>query len=208
MEIWAPTLDEVIARLRAMAHEGRVLVGIVGAPGSGKSTYCQRLLEVLPEEAAIAAMDGFHLDSPVLEALGSAGRKGAVDTFDVGGFVALLKRLRGDEPIVYGPRFDRTIETSIGSAVPIDHSKTIILVEGLYLLEQCNGWEQVQPELDAVWYLDVPNAERRRRLIRRRLATGESEERATSWVVGVDEVNAARVERQKERADVLLRPRA
>ena len=100
-------------------------------------------------------MDGFHLANDELVRLGRLDRKGAPDTFDAGGFVHLLRRLHDDdEAVVYAPRFDRSLEESIGSAVPVPAAVPLLIVEGNYLLYDEPGWNDVAGLLDECWYLD------------------------------------------------------
>ncbi|MGG7507715.1 nucleoside/nucleotide kinase family protein [Plantibacter sp. YIM 135249] len=101
------TVAELVARVAGLAKErvgrdadGRVIVGIVGAPGSGKSTLAELLVAALRESigsddaVALVPMDGFHYAQVQLDALGRSARKGAPDTFDAAGFTALLQRIR------------------------------------------------------------------------------------------------------------------
>lgn len=204
-----PTIDipELAERARRLRGDdgGRALLGIVGCPGAGKSTLSARLGRLLGDRAVIVPMDGFHLDNPVLETLGRRGRKGAIDTFDVAGFVSLLARLAAaEEAVTYAPRFDRSLETSVGSAIAVPREVPLVIVEGLYLLAREHGWERVRPLLDQVWYLEVPTEERIRRLVARRMRSGEDEATATDWVLGVDQNNAARVEGTREHADLIV----
>lgn len=204
-----PTIDipELAERARRLRGDdgGRALLGIVGCPGAGKSTLSARLGRLLGDRAVIVPMDGFHLDNPVLETLGRRGRKGAIDTFDVAGFVSLLARLAAaEEAVTYAPRFDRSLETSVGSAIAVPREVPLVIVEGLYLLAREHGWERVRPLLDEVWYLEVPTEERIRRLVARRMRSGEDEATATDWVLGVDQNNAARVEGTREHADLIV----
>ncbi|MFT3888699.1 MAG: nucleoside/nucleotide kinase family protein [Arachnia sp.] len=201
------TQAALIRRAEALADTGgRRILGIVGAPGAGKSTLCAALAEALGERAVVVGMDGFHLDNPVLEARGRRQAKGAPDTFDVPGYVSLLRRLAdAEEPITYGPRFDREIETSVGSAIPVPNDVPLVITEGLYLLAADGGWEHVRPLLDEAWYMDVPTAERRRRLIARRVGHGDDEAHATDWVTTVDQPNADLVEATKAHADWVVR---
>lgn len=200
------TLADLARRAQALAGVGeRRILGIVGAPGAGKSTVCAALEEQLGARAVVVGMDGFHLDNPVLVARGRRQAKGAPDTFDVPGYVSLLRRLAAaEEPITYAPRFDRGIETSVGSAVPVPNDVPLVVTEGLYLLHDEGGWEQVRPLLDEVWYLDVPTEERQRRLIARRVGHGDPEADATEWVLRVDQANADVVEASKRHADYIF----
>ena len=81
----------------------RRLIGITGSPGAGKSTYAAWLARRWAPDAVVVPMDGFHLAGRELERLGRADRKGAPDTFDVDGYVALLDRLRYATSTVYAP---------------------------------------------------------------------------------------------------------
>ncbi len=208
-----PASSEVLTRLVARAQHlmqtaPRVLVGLAGAPGAGKSTWCEALLGSLGETAAVVGMDGFHLANEELVRLGQRDRKGAPDTFDVAGYVALLRRLRSElDRTVYGPRFDRTLETAVAGSVPVAPSVRLVLTEGNYLLLDSGGWEGVRPCLDEVWYLEVAADERQRRLVRRRQqSAGETVEQARAWVRDVDEPNAAVVTRTRARADLVIPP--
>jgi len=101
------------ARIDALLHAGgRRLLGLVGAPGAGKSTLANALAQQWPAQIQVVPMDGFHLANATLAQLGRRQRKGAPDTFDADGFVALLKRLRAQstDEVVYAPNFERTLE--------------------------------------------------------------------------------------------------
>jgi pantothenate kinase len=206
-----PVVTESTAQLaerarRLVADGSRRILGITGAPGAGKSTLCAALLEALGEDAQLVGMDGFHLANQELARLGRSERKGAPDTFDVDGYVALLRRLRvqGDEPI-YGPVFDRGLEESIGSAVPVDPRTRLVITEGNYLLLADDGWGQVRGCLDEAWYLDIDASLRGDRLVRRRQLFGHSLAESQSWVAAVDQRNAAVVESTRGTADLVVR---
>lgn len=200
------SVEELTRRARRLAESGRRrILGIAGAPGAGKSTVCSALLDSLGSLAVLVGMDGFHLANEELERLGRRQRKGAPDTFDVDGYVALLRRLRAQtDGVIYGPVFNRAIEESIGSAVPVDASTPLVITEGNYLLHQADGWSDVAAELDEAWYLDVAADERERRLVRRRESHGDSAEGAIAWVRGVDRANADLVETSRSRADLVV----
>ena len=185
------------------APEGRPrLLGLVGPPGVGKSTAAQLLADGLPG-AVVLPMDGFHLSNAELARLGRAERKGAPDTFDVDGFVALLRRIRaGIERPIYAPRFHRELEESIAGEVAVLPSTSVVIVEGNYLLLDSGGWEHVRPFLDVCWYLEAADDWARvRRLIDRHVAHGRSQPDATAWVQRSDEANARIVASVRASAD-------
>src|SRR6478672_5590706 len=77
----------------SVAEGRRVLVGLAGAPGAGKSTLATHLASLVPG-SAVVPMDGFHLADVELARRGLLERKGAPETFDAWGYAALLARLR------------------------------------------------------------------------------------------------------------------
>ena len=202
----AMSLDELIGRARALVRPGqRRVLGITGTPGAGKSTVCAALIDALGTDAVTVGMDGFHLANDELVRLGRRARKGAPDTFDVEGYTALLARLRHQTAaVIYAPRFDRGLEESIGSAVPVPREVPLVITEGNYLLLDRPGWADVRDQLDETWFLEVPADERVDRLVARRQSFGDPVEAAAAWVHGVDEANAAVVEPSRDRADLIV----
>jgi len=190
----------------------RLLIGIAGAPAAGKSTLASSLTRALnrefgPSTAVAVGMDGFHLANSQLVRLGLTGRKGAPDTFDVAGFVSMLRRLHDREELVYAPEYSRTLHESIGSAIPVPASVRVILVEGNYLLIPGGAWAQVRPLLDFALYVEATDKVRVNALLRRQQNRGLSREAARNWVFGSDEVNAALIGTTKQFADaILVRP--
>ena len=189
--------DELLAIAQALLRQGgRRLLGIAGAPGSGKSTLAQGLRQALPQASAVVVpMDGFHLAQAELERLGRADRKGAPDTFDAGGFVALLQRIRTNLQggTVWAPAFRREIEEPVAGAIAVEPATPLVIVEGNYLLLDEPPWDAVLPLLDACCFVDIDDALRQRRLVARHEAHGRLAEAAREWVMRSDEANARRV---------------
>lgn len=198
-------LATVIEGMRARApHAGRrLLVGIAGAPGAGKSTAAAALAAALPG-AVVLPMDGFHLPQARLVALGRRDRMGAPDTFDVAGFLAVLRALRDDDAAVHAPDFDRTIEEPVPEAITIEPDARTVIVEGNYLLHADDGWHPVAGLLDATVALRLADETRRARLIARHVAHGKTSAEAEAWALGPDEANARLIAPGLERADYSL----
>jgi pantothenate kinase len=152
-------------------------------------------------------MDGFHLANVELERLGRRGRKGAPDTFDSAGYVALLRRLlaQPDDEIVYAPEFRRELEEPIANAIPIHPRTQLVITEGNYLLLEDGPWAHVKGLLDEVWYVDVPDEARVHRLTQRHMQFGRSAQDATAWVENTDEPNARLIEASRARASFVFR---
>lgn len=202
------SLESLFARSETLvARGGRRILGVTGAPGSGKSTVAQHIVARLADRAVLVPMDGFHLANSELVRLGRRGRKGAEDTFDSAGYVALLRRLREQQhdEIVYAPEFRRDVDESIGSAIPVFARCPLIVTEGNYLLLESGHWSNVRPLLDEVWYVEVDDELRRERLVARHMQFGMTERAARDWAMLTDEPNAVLIAASRVRADLVVR---
>lgn len=184
---------------------GRGVLGIAGSPGSGKSTVAERLATAIGSEAVVVPMDGFHLTDEELVGLDLRNRKGAPETFDVAGYVALLRRLRDEaDSTVYAPGFDRSRELAVAAAIAVRPEHRLVITEGNYLLHSANGWSEVRPLLDEVWFVASDEKTRLLRLIRRHVAHGKDEEAATTWATTTDQANADLIAPTAALADVVV----
>ncbi len=155
--------------------------------------------------ARLVGMDGFHLAGAELERLGRADRKGAPDTFDAAGYVALLRRLRDPAGgTVYAPEFRREIEEPLAGSVAVPQEVTLVVTEGNYLLLEDGEWSGVRPLLDEAWYVEAGERERVERLVRRHVEFGRSPDLARTWALGSDQRNAELVTPTRARADVVV----
>ena len=198
MNSWASRLEALLAR------ERRVILGITGSPGAGKTAMASQIASTI-DDAVHVPMDGFHLADVQLRRLGLLDRKGAIDTFDAYGYLALLQRIRRqDTEIVYAPAFDRDIEQPVAGSIGVAPTARLIVTEGNYLLDGDQPWPDVRSTLDEVWFVALATEERRRRLIARHIEYGRSPEQAQAWVRAVDDPNAERIERVRHKADLVV----
>jgi pantothenate kinase len=199
-------LDQhLLDRARALMAGGRAVLGICGAPGAGKSTLAARLAEAVGPAAVVVPMDGFHLHDDELARLGLSDRKGAPETFDVAGYVALLRRLHIEtDHVVYAPEFDRSREESIAGAIAVRPEHRLVVTEGNYLLHDAPGWATVRPLLDETWFVEQNERRRLERLVARHVEHGKPPDLAERWATVSDQANADLVARTRSAADVLV----
>ena len=203
------SFSETILRLKELLTKNseRVILGIVGKPGSGKSTLSKNLIESFgTTNTVIVPMDGFHLSNLQLDKLNRRSRKGAIDTFDVEGYVSLLERIKNDaESDIYFPIFYREIEESHAAAGVVTSEHKLIITEGNYLLNPDGKWGKIRNLLTESWYVDPQDDLRIERLIKRHQSYGKSLEDATNWSKGSDQTNADLVGKYADKADYKVR---
>jgi pantothenate kinase len=219
-------LVDPVARLvslcRAAPVARRLVVGLAGFPGAGKSTRAEALAAqanlVLGEGTAqVVGMDGFHLTRAQLAGLADPAaawaRRGAPWTFDP---TALAQRLRAvrdlpwqaadDSPganssVVAWPGFAHGTGDPVEGAITVPASVRLVLLEGLYLLHRDDGWN-LSELMDECWFLDLPLAQAMERLALRHMATrGIDRTQAMARIDGNDRLNAGIVAASCDRAD-------
>jgi pantothenate kinase len=149
-------------------------------------------------------MDAFHLAQRVLEQHGLESVKGAPETFDAEGYVALLRRLKTESGPVYAPEFRREIEDSIAGNVEISPAVQLVITEGNYLLLPQPPWNQVRALLDEAWFVRLDDTVRRQRLSARHQRFGRNQAAALDRTLGSDENNARLVDAAQNRPDLVI----
>lgn len=213
------------ALLSAPGAPARLVVGLVGEPGAGKTTLAAQLaLDVgtelgAPGTAVALSMDGFHLPRAALSAglppshpdpVECHARRGAPWTFDAPALVARLRAVLGAHAsaAVPWPSFDHAVGDPVEGGVSVPPGARLLLLEGLYLLHDEDGWGGVAPLLARCWYLGTPEPVARARLLaRHQAAWGISLEEAEARVAQNDGLNAALVRGCRGRADAIVEPR-
>ncbi|CAB9527905.1 Putative uridine kinase C227.14 [Seminavis robusta] len=196
---WEPEVAETLLHLEKCSNKNRpFMVGLVGIPGSGKSTSADILAAVLGNERAIVMpMDGFHVPLADLAEFPNPSdaiyRRGAPDTFNPDALHKDLTRIAyGDESSVTIPGFDH----AEGDPIPDQHTfdrdqHRIVICEGLYLLHDDHGWDKIKSFFDWTIYIDADVDTCIERLkIRNKCIPGYTPEEIEIRCDEVDRVNA------------------
>ena len=207
----AAAIEMLASRALALAEASgrRVLIGVTGSPGAGKTTLARSVVAALNARHAASAahlpMDGFHLANATLDRLGLRDRKGAIETFDGWGFVALLERVRREvDHTVYAPAFERHVDEPVAGEIAIEPSARVVVAEGNYLLSDEQPWRRIRDLVDEAWFCAADDDERMPRLVHRHTEFGRTPDAARAWAVEVDGANARRIDPTRVRADLIV----
>jgi pantothenate kinase len=179
-----PILANPVEQLRKMAtgNETRYIVALAGLPGSGKTTLAAQLANRINTEfghATMAAlsMDGFHIPKSELRKMpdpdGVLKRRGAPWTFDalsLANRLSLVRECAGKVAVLW-PDFQHGTGDPVPDVLSVMPSVKIVLVEGLYLLYNSDGWDAVTKQFAEKWYLDTPVDIAIERLTQRHMAS-------------------------------------
>jgi pantothenate kinase len=187
----------------------RVLIGVAGGPGAGKSTIAAQVVDALnataPGSAALVPMDGFHMRHKKLEGLDTVKDKGAPHTFEGAAFAGYLGTLKVATGPVSGPSYSRQIEDVVDDAFIVGAEAKILIVEGNYLLLANPPWDAVKPLLDLAVFIHLDREKVRARLMKRHAEAGLfTEERNREHIARVDLPNYDLIELSAPRADLVI----
>ncbi|ETS78616.1 hypothetical protein PFICI_10678 [Pestalotiopsis fici W106-1] len=223
---------DVLALIDAGGSGPRVIIGISGVPGSGKTTLStavsarinelyrersrssQSSNDAPPEPLAVSiSMDGFHYSRAHLAAMPNAAeaihRRGAAFTFDAEGSLALISRLADDTSargVIYAPSFGHEIKDPVADAVAIAPTSRVVLVEGNYCALDREPWRRAAALMTRLWYVDAPPAVVHARLAARHLASGIVADEREAWerATGTDELNAQDIRNNLLQVDEII----
>mmetsp|Transcript_34232 Transcript_34232/g.63312 ORF Transcript_34232/g.63312 Transcript_34232/m.63312 type:complete len:247 (-) Transcript_34232:248-988(-) len=231
MEVtWEPDvarqIREGVASLKEQGSNRPFLVALAGIPGSGKSVSSSIVSSLLSGERkgvtdndvgggaisnVIMPMDGYHYSIEQLKTFDKPDdaiyRRGAPDTFDAKSLKRDLERIRGgNEEIIKIPGFDHAKGDPEEDAHTFVRSKhDVVICEGLYLLHNDDGWEEIADLFDLKVYIssDIDTCIDRLK-VRNKCIPGYTPEEIEVRCDAVDRVNAHTVRRSSTRASVIV----
>ena len=213
-----PLLADPVHKLLTLlnADAPRLLIGLAGLPGAGKSTLAAQWTaevnaRIQPGTMIALGMDGFHLTKAQLRQMPNAeeafARRGAPWTFDPAALAQRLQLLRasvGTESVSW-PDFQHDVGDPVENALIVPASVRLVLVEGLYLLHQEGAWASVSRSFDERWYLDTPLDVAMQRVAERHIRAWKwTREAAENRVFTNDRPNAELVVTTRPYADYIL----
>ncbi|KAN0063028.1 hypothetical protein ACQY0O_004191 [Thecaphora frezii] len=183
--------QRLLTRLQSHPPTRRLLVGISGVPGSGKSTFAHRLVHRLnrshPSLAVLIGMDGWHLPRSALSQMPDPqlafDRRGAEFTFDATRFSDFIASLRSNrERTLCAPSFDHAKKDPVEDDIPVEPQNRIVVVEGLYCNCKVGEWGRAAREMDERWVCIIDRETVRERLVKRHVNTGVArDQKEAQW---------------------------
>ncbi|EER20209.1 Pantothenate kinase, putative [Perkinsus marinus ATCC 50983] len=124
------------------SDHSRLLIGVVGAPGAGKSAVSRHLVAEINRIsnnniAILVPLDGFHytrhyLDTQMADPVAARRYRGAHWTFDKEGFITCLNRLKNCDNVDC-PQFDHSVHDPEEGKIKVREHHRIVIVEGLWV---------------------------------------------------------------------------
>lgn len=195
-------LVPMLTRMSEMQREKnkRLLVFLAAPPGAGKSTlssFLQKISEERRELTDIQAvgMDGFHRRQEYLlthtalkdgKEVRMVDIKGAPVTFDLTALRNRIERVL-DEKTVGWPSYDRHLHNPVEDVITVQ--KDIVLLEGNYLLLDEEGWRDLKKLADLTVFIKADETMLRKRLVDRKIKSGNTPEAAAKFVDYSDMAN-------------------
>jgi hypothetical protein len=193
----------------------RVVVGIAGPTGAGKSVVAV-LLRNMARQAALSfvlesiTIDAYHYPNSYLvshftdsESLKTV--KGRFDTYDAKQLAGDLNAFAGGHRVSF-PAYSRKLHDPVKDAIVVEAGKALLIVEGLWLLYDKAGWNAVGSLLDYAIFIEADRERVKESVLKRHMAGGRTLEEASKHYELVDARNSELVLTTRHKADKVIPP--
>jgi type I pantothenate kinase len=151
VDVYAAIAAEAAARLRA---QPRVLLGITGGVGVGKTTTAENVRDHLAADESVpvevVSTDAFLLPNAELERRGLSMRKGFPQSFDTEAIEWFLRAVESGQPQVRVPVYSHATYDRVPDAVRALGPADVVIIEGVNALQR-----PVVDHLDLSVYVDA-----------------------------------------------------
>ncbi len=214
-QFYIDLLNELVS-LYESKNKSRLIVGLAGPIGAGKTVVATLLKELsnqvkLPFDFKSVTIDAFHYRNEYLlshvlpEGDSLKDHKGRFDTYDTEKLKVLLEAFSKGEKVSF-PAYSRKTHEPIDNSVEIKNEKSLLLIEGLWLLSGRDGWKNVRPLLDYSFFMDADKDKVRSMVIFRHMKGGRNAADADRFYNTVDSKNFDEVIKTRNAADRIIPP--
>lgn len=197
------------------AKKSRVIIGLAGPTGAGKSVVAALFEELakragLPFAFAAITIDAYHFPNRYLLSHFSEGVplkqvKGRFDTYDVPALARDLKAFAAGATVSF-PAYSRKLHDPVPDQIRVAAPAALLLIEGLWLLSDLGEWPPIRPLLDFCFFIDSDTELTRQAVIKRHITGGRTLESAAKHYEEVDGRNSELVRGDRHKADKVIPP--
>jgi len=193
----------------------RVVIGIAGPTGAGKSVVAV-LLKEMAKQAGLSfaveciTIDAYHYPNTFLNSHFSEGEplkkvKGRYDTYNAKELARDIKEFTLGGSVSF-PTYSRKLHDPVRNGIVVEAKETLLIVEGLWLLYDKAGWETVGSLLDYAIFIDSDKERAKQPVLKRHRTGGRTLEDALRHYELVDGRNHDLVLTTGHRANKVIPP--
>jgi putative kinase len=211
-DFYANLFSEMVEIYQAK-QKPRVVLGVAGPTGAGKSVVAVLFKELakqvdLPFVLESITMDAYHFPNQFLlshfaEGVSLKQVKGRFDTYDAAALARDLRAFSAGRRVSF-PTYSRKLHEPVKDGIVVEAGRVLLIVEGLWLLYDRAGWENIGPLLDYSIFIEADVAGAREPVLRRHMMGGRTREDALRHYELVDASNSALVLTTKHKATQVI----